>query len=526
MNDSAELVLVDLSSIAYPIYLTTQSHPDADKASQEIVARVRALAHNHPHVAICCDRGRSFRHDLVTSYKANRPPKDEPLRHQIALACAALKADGFPVWSAPGFEADDIIATATARALALPDLTVLIVSSDKDLLQLVGPRVRAKSARDGAIVDEAGVMEKFGVTPAQMRDYLTLVGDKSDNIKGATGIGEKKAAQLLATFETLDNYYAAVDKGEAAQPAAIMASLAQFRSELPKTRALVTLRTDVEIPFDEIAADRVPQDADLTPPDEADEEAARAEVSEFSAVMHAASAPRPAVPSEEPLARPGESASTSEPAGPSATTPDPGTAIAPFKPVEGTVVPVEYERQLDPRSMRDAQILAENMHKSRMFSSYGSAPAVLSTIMVGRELGLPAMASLRSIHNIEGRHGLAAQLMVALILKSGFAEYFEPVDFDEQHATYTTHRKGARNPVTLTHTIEMAWKAWPKGKATDQRKIEEARAAFEASGWGRNPTDMLVARATSRLARMVYPDLMAGLYTPEELEEIRRQEAA
>jgi hypothetical protein len=139
--------------------------------------------------------------------------------------------------------------------------------------------------------------------------------------------------------------------------------------------------------------------------------------------------------------------------------------------------------------------------------------------MVGRELGLPAMASLRSVHNIDGKHSLSAALMVALVLKSGLADYFEPISFSETEATFETHRKGARNPVRLTHTIEMAKKAWPKAK-------RDWEAAYEASGWGRVPTDMLVARATARLARMVYPDLLAGLYTPDELLEIREQKIA
>jgi len=127
---------------------------------------------------------------------------------------------------------------------------------------------------------------------------------------------------------------------------------------------------------------------------------------------------------------------------------------------------------------------------------------------------LPAMASLRCIYNLEGKHALSAALMAALVLKSGFALYFEPVEFDETHAIFETHRKGARNPVKVTHTFEMARTAWPKAK-TDWEK------SFLASGWGKNPTDMLVARAQSRLARLVYPDLLANLYTPEELKEAR-----
>jgi 5'-3' exonuclease len=224
---ASELVLVDLSSIAYPIFLTTQADPDPNKASQQIVARVRQLASDHPHAAICCDAGRSFRHDLTADrpvaeqYKGNRPPREAPLHHQIALACEALQADGFPVWSVKGFEADDIIATATKRALDIPHTSVLIVSSDKDLLQLVGPRVRAKSARDGSLFDEAAVEAKFGVKPAQLRDFLTLVGDASDNVKGAPGIGEKKAAAVLTTFDSLDACYEALAKNEAVLPPAV-----------------------------------------------------------------------------------------------------------------------------------------------------------------------------------------------------------------------------------------------------------------------------------------------------------------
>ncbi len=526
-DNSAELVLIDLSSIGYPIYLTTGSDPDPNKASQQIVARVRELVNSHPHAAVCCDSGRSFRHELTADreralqYKGNRPEREAPLHHQIALACEQLAADGFPVWSVKGFEADDLIAAATARALALPELTVLIVSSDKDLLQLVGDRVRAKSAKTGDILDASVVEAKFGVPPAKLRDYLALVGDPADNIKGAKGIGEKTAAQLLGTFGSLDAIYAAIAKNEAGLKPAVLNSLIEFQPRMPITRTLVTLRTDVDLPFDEIIADRVPKDGGLFTL-EGDgfvgEQSMAAFMEEdnrehemFRQVMHKASAaPEQSTP-VPPAATPTDGVTVSTPA--------PGTGMAVREVEVMTPAPAEWERQLDPRSMRDARVLAEDMFKSKMFSAYGNAPAVLSTVMVGRELGLPAMASLRSIHNIEGRHGLAASLMVALVLKSGLAEYFEPVSFTEIEATYETHRKGARNPVRLTHTIEMARTAWPKSKADWEK-------SFMASGWGRNPTDMLVARATSRLARMVYPDLLAGLYTPEELAEIREREAA
>jgi 5'-3' exonuclease len=509
-----EIALIDLSSIAYPIWMMSGSQADQNHCSTQIVARVRTLATNHPHAAICCDSGRSFRHELAPSYKANRPEREEALHHQIRLAVEQLEADGFPIWSVKGFEADDLIASAVAQALAIEGTTVLVISSDKDLLQLVGPRVRAISARDGSSFGPDEVKAKFGVAPDQMRDYLTLVGDASDNIKGAKNIGPKKAADLLARFGTLSALYreiaGPVDAKAMGIHLSVLASLREFEPHLQTTRDLVSLRTDVDLPFAEIASERVPREAlnfdtygDADMPD----------------ATHGDVFAPPAA--SEPASEPGHP--EQPPAGPRAVendkpTPEPTTALA-VRDAEVLPAPEAWERGLDPRSMKEARVLAKDMFDSRMFSAYGTPQGVLATVMVGRELGLPAMASLRSVHNIEGKHSLSASLMVALVLKSGLAEYFEPVSFSETEATFVTKAKRARNPVTLTHTIDMARQAWPKSKADWEK-------SFLASGWGRNPTDMLVARATSRLARMVYPDLLAGLYTPEELIEIRESVAA
>lgn len=488
-----ECVFIDLSSIAYPIWHVSQSEADPNHASQQIVARVRALTQGHAYVAVCCDSGRSFRHEIATTYKANREAKEAPLQHQIALACDALKADGFPVWSVRGFEADDLIASGVTRTLEIDDATALVVTGDKDLLQLVNPRVRAMSVRDGSMMDEEGVAQKFGVLPGQMRDYLTLVGDTSDNIAGAKGLGPKKAADLLAKFGALDTVYERMETqgaGTLGLPLSTIAALKEFKPHLDTTRRLIALRSDVEIPFDEILKARTPQAAPtlaFSDPEDDDER-------------------------DEPLPPP-----KIETPAPHAA--EPPTALAVRESAGIVTGEVVWERQLDPRSMKEARMLATDLFESRMFSAYGSPHAVLSTIMVGRELGVPAMSSLRTIYNIEGKHSLSASLMVAIVLRSGLAEYFEPIEFSADAATYETKRRNGRNPIRLTHTFEMGVKAWPKSKADWQK-------AFDASGWGRNPTDMLVARAQARLARLVYPDLLAGLYTPEELEEIRLSKVA
>ena len=472
----AQVVLIDLSSIAHPIWHMSQSEPDQNHTATATVAKVRALAAGQPHVAVCCDSGRSFRAEIDPTYKANRGERDATLIHQIEVAKERLLADGFPVWSQKGMEADDLIATATAMA-TVGGNEVLVVSADKDLLQLVAPNVRVKQAMTGVEYDEAAVEAKLGVKPAQVRDYLTLVGDASDNVKGAEKIGAKTAALLLWTHGSIEGVYEEAKKEPSSLKPSVAASLKEFEPRFPTVRSLISLRYDAEIPFAEVFAERVPKEA-----------------AEF-------------VPEEE------ETVEESEPVTEPTVAVPPPAALAIRDAEVLSPAPAEWERQLDPRSMRDARLLAKDLFDSRMFSSYGTPQGVLSTVMVGRELGLPAMAALRSIHNIEGRHALSAQLMVALVLRSGLAEYFEPVSFSEKEATYETKRKGARNPVKLTHTIEMAQTA--------------NNGAFKPkSNWLTVPTDMLVSRASSRLARMVYPDLLAGLYTPEELADIREMAVA
>ena len=506
------IALIDLSSIIHPIYHMTGTDPNPDAASNAAVARVHALATGHDHVAVCCESGRSIRKEIDPAYKANRPERDEILKHQIGLAIDQLKRDGFPCWSVDGYEADDVIATATMRALAIDAETeVLIVTGDKDLLQLVGPRVKAKSVQTGDVRGEEGVFERFKVRPDQILDYLTLVGDSSDNIKGVPGVGGVKAADLLTRFQSLDQLYAGLDRDGAAtmqiQPATAKA-LAEFRPNLERTRKLIALETGLDIPFDDLLKPRV-------------SEAAVA----FEAEVAAQPTTAERIAEDIDAAMGGATAAPVTPTTSTAAPVPPAIAVAPATNGNGAMVraadevlapaPAEWERQLDPRSLNDAKRLALDMHASKMFAAYGSAPAVLAVVMAGRELGLPAMASLRSFHNIEGKITMSAAAMVAVILKSGLAEYFEPVSFSEVEATYETKRKGARGPVRLTYTIDQALKAGYGGAAKNG-------GAFKPdSAWFKTPRPMCVSRASSELARMVYGDILAGLYTPEELTDAR-----
>jgi len=507
---SDELLLIDLSSIVHPIWHMSQSDPNPDATSIATVDRVRQLAGRFPTAAICCDSGKSFRKELDPTYKAQRPAQDAPLKHQMRLAIEKLKSDGFPVWCIEGFEADDVIAAAVTQALAIDGTRVLIATGDKDLLQLVGPRVSVKSVRDGSIIDVEGVRAKFGVSPAQMMDYLCLVGDASDNVIGAKGIGPKRAAELLATFGSLAAAYDAMDAKTALMPQGITNSLIEFRDRLPTVRQLIALRTDVAIPFEEIAAERTPKD--VTPlAQEASMPTAQIPQPTAEHSTQGVSASVDAAQGSATGARGNATAADVASASPQTSSNGNGHATPT---ITGELVPAstDFTRQLEPQSLPQAMQLANHMHAARMFNGYGSPQAVLSTILAGRELGLQAIASLRAFHIIEGKHSPSADVLRGLVLRSGQAKYFRCIERTAERATFETWRKDEPEPVRLTYTIEEGWNAFlPNQPEADRKK------KWDASGWGKYPANMVTARAGAMLARLVYPDILFGLYTPEEL---------
>ena len=152
--------------------------------------------------------GPTFRHKEYAAYKAHRPKMEEDLAVQIPYVRRVCEVHRLPIVEAPGFEADDVIATLTRQAVSA-GLRVVIVSSDKDLLQLVNDDVSVLSpGREGAPavrLDGQAVEQKLGVPPERVVDLLALVGDASDNIPGVAGIGEKGARDLLREFGSLEN---------------------------------------------------------------------------------------------------------------------------------------------------------------------------------------------------------------------------------------------------------------------------------------------------------------------------------
>ncbi len=504
-----KLVLIDLSSIARPIY---ETQIDPQRTSTEIVAKVRALASAHRHVAIACDSRKSFRRDLDPTYKAQRAETPAVYLHELGLAVETLRGDGFPVWAVEGFEADDIIATASQESLVVSIVPngavpkVLIISADKDLLQLVSERVEQFRPANGPTVaktfDADAVVERYGVHPHQMLDYLALVGDASDNIKGADGIGEKKAAAMLQKFGNLDDIMAlcADDEKSKIFTPSTLKSLAEFKPRMELVRSLLRLRTDVPIPFEEILAERVPSDVAVFSGEgpEDDIEAAMPTLKNQDNNTVVANAVAATSPVFSPVSA--QDVKTDYRVVPNGG--DSGHSLV--RHVDAA--PVDWQRELEPRDMAQAKELAGAMFASRLFSAYGHPAGIMATVLAGREIGMQAMTALRAFHIIDGKPTLSAGAIHAMVLRSGQAEYFRCTERTNERCTFVTKRKGEPEQ-SLTFTLEDARLAWGKDDV-----------AWKKSGYGRNPADMLVARTSTKLARLVYPDVVHNLYTQEEME--------
>jgi len=204
--------------------------------------------------------GPTFRHKEYAAYKAHRPKMEEDLAVQIPYVRRVCEVHRLPIVEAPGFEADDVIATLTRQAVSA-GLRVVIVSSDKDLLQLVNDDVSVLSpGREGAPavrLDGQAVEQKLGVPPERVVDLLALVGDASDNIPGVAGIGEKGARDLLREFGSLENL---LEHADQVKRAAYRDGLTNHRQDALLSKRLATLRSDIPLAFDLDGLRRQPPD--------------------------------------------------------------------------------------------------------------------------------------------------------------------------------------------------------------------------------------------------------------------------
>ena len=250
-SDQSPLILVDGSSYlfrAYHVpYLQALSTSDGQPtgAITGVLNMIKSLKKDYPNgnvVVVFDAKGKTFRNDMYPEYKANRPPMPDDLRSQIAPLHEIIAAMGLPLLVIEGVEADDVIGTLSHQATALGMETV-ISTGDKDMAQLVNQHVRLINTMTNVEMDEAGVIEKFGVRPDQIIDYLALMGDKVDNIPGVEKCGPKTAVKWLTAYPSLKEVMENADAVKGKVGENLRAALPQ----LPLSFELATIKLDVEL---------------------------------------------------------------------------------------------------------------------------------------------------------------------------------------------------------------------------------------------------------------------------------------
>ncbi|MFM5243906.1 DNA polymerase I [Aeromonas media] len=258
MAPSNPLILVDGSSYLYRAFFASQqadlrTSTGLPSGAVRVMANMmRSLRKQYPdsHVAVVFDaKGKTFRDDIYPEYKATRASMPDDLRSQVAPIHQMIKAMGFPFLMVEGVEADDVIGTL-ARQATEKQLPVLISTGDKDMAQLVSDHVTLIDTMKDVKTDREGVIEKFGVPPELIIDYLALMGDKVDNIPGMSGVGEKTAQALLQGIGSIDQIAANLDKVAALGFRGSKAFADKFREQEEQVRLsyqLATIKTDVAL---------------------------------------------------------------------------------------------------------------------------------------------------------------------------------------------------------------------------------------------------------------------------------------
>lgn len=442
-----ELTIIDLSSIFWQAWHAT-ADMEIGAAYDATINKVYKYVNGDNPVAVAIDTPPYKRKALSEDYKAQRDKPSEAALEQLRRVIEHLKNDGFPVLGSEGYEADDIIATIVSEPKE--DFAYHIITSDKDLLQLVDPSISVTSPLTGEIFDPNAVAAKFGVMPDQLNRVLALMGDKSDNVPGVPGIGPKTAAKIV--------------NGDITEP--IQAKLEQYAEQIKLSEMLIRLMNHAPIDIEECYR---PREAKPIQDDEEMPEEVETEV---------------------------------------ITEPEPETRSTKLTKIEKRP---SWALQLEPSDSDKAIKLAKILFDSRLYTKFANAQSILAVMLRGRALGMDATTALDGFHVIEGKPALSAPLMIGLVLRSPVCDYFKCIDTTDEQATFITHRSNdpESTPSKYTFTIKMA----------DRMGLLKPSRSGKPTQWEKFPNTMLRWRCATELARMVYPDIVAGLYTPDEITD-------
>ena len=247
------IFVIDGSSYLYrafhampPLSTSTGQPTGAVKGVTNMLMNLKKDSEGSPIIVVFDAKGKTFRNDIYSEYKANRPPMPDELRNQLEPVKSICKAIGFPLIEIAGVEADDVIATIAKKAKDAK-LKCVISSLDKDLMQLVDdPDTTLMNTMKHEIFNEEKVLEKFGVKPSQIIDMLALVGDSSDNIPGVPKVGQKTAAKWLNEYGNIKT----IKENAESIKGVVGENLRNSLNDLDRNIKLVSLKTDVDIGVD------------------------------------------------------------------------------------------------------------------------------------------------------------------------------------------------------------------------------------------------------------------------------------
>ena len=262
MSQRPLLLLIDGHALIYRAYHALPELTDPEGRLVNAVygftrILLNAIRQFQPdYIAVAFDsKEKTIRADLDETYKANRPEMPDDLKPQIELVRQVVEALNIPIFILPGYEADDLIGTIAKRVTQTEDIDVLIVTGDKDLLQLVDDKIHVFIPKRGRYsqdveYDPEQVKVKLGVKPSQVVDLKALMGDSSDNIKGVKGIGKKTAAKLINQFGSLTSLYRAIDEGRDGLTPNVREKLKAGRADAFLSQELARINTESPIQFE------------------------------------------------------------------------------------------------------------------------------------------------------------------------------------------------------------------------------------------------------------------------------------
>jgi 5'-3' exonuclease len=473
--------LVDISYLFKRNYMAMPRDASPGDAAAKTLENLAAIRDSVDHVIVCCDTPPYKRNEVFFAYKATREKPQHEENAQKRWLLERLELDGYVIARHKGSEADDVIATLAA-VYSTWCSDVRIIGCDKDLAQCVDTHVRMyvppSGRRPAEVRDVEGVRVKYGVSPEEMPLWLALCGDKGDNVPGIPGIGPKRATEIIREHKTLSGIEAALQGlADDPEPSAMWQAIATNWDSLVMSLRLVTL--DREVPLD--------CEALLTPraPETVREDVMNSDITEAD---YAPLPPPPPMP-DAVRPEPTKAAPKSDPP------PAPATSTAIVREDFGMV-----DEELQPRDLKSARNISKWVHSGRLYPNFPTPESVFTIILRGKELGLGVTTSLAGFHLIEGRPSASADLIRSLAERHENCEYFRFVESSPTSATWETKHRRHPEPIRYTYTIE------------------EARAAGLSNGnWAKRPRDMLTKTAGAKLARLVYPGAVLGLYCADEM---------